>query len=183
MEKGGGDSLSVRDDLCRRHEFANSQLRTRSLLQAPGAYVDSRLRPVKFPTYSSKNLLGQEQMNKYLGGNRAVVQVTTWNRGSKPIPKRDEIRKLLIRDYRVDIHVVTVQECWRDEDAWIHALLICLRPDFALMQSERNGSLHISVLMRRELLWFVTGKPTKETLIFLINHKSNSNKLSYTNRS
>lgn len=107
-------------------------------------------------------LLGSEEMEKYLGGRKAIIQVTTWNSGSLPIPKEFQLRKLFFHEEddllkKVDIHVVCIQECWPDSDAWELAIQSVLGIGFALFDSLAFGTLHISVFMRRDLLWFTGG--------------------------
>jgi len=112
---------------------------------------------------NSGPLLGSEEMEKYLGGRKAIIQITTWNSGSLPIPKEYQLRKLFFHDEdetltKVDVHVVCIQECWPDADAWELALQSVLGIGFGLFESLAFGTLHISVFIRRDLLWFTTGK-------------------------
>ena len=108
-------------------------------------------------------LLGLEELRKYLGGERVTVQVTTWNMGSLPLPKEHQLRNLFFHDEddslkQVDIHVISIQECWPDADAWELELQVCLGPGYALFHSLSFGTLHLAIFLRRDLLWFTTGK-------------------------
>ncbi|CAG7821565.1 unnamed protein product [Allacma fusca] len=116
---------------------------------------------IDFQIPGSGPLLGSEEMRKYLSGSQATVQVTTWNMGSLPLPKEHELRKLFYHDEdeslkKVDIHVISIQECWPDSDAWELELQVCLGPGYALFHSLSFGTLHISIFFRRDLLWFTT---------------------------
>ena len=111
-------------------------------------------------------LLGSEEMEKYLSGRKAIIQVTTWNMGSLPLPKEYQLRRLFFHDEdeslkKVDIHIISIQECWPDSEAWEMALQGCLGPELALFDSLAFGTLHISIFMKRDLLWFTTGKNSK----------------------
>ena len=107
-------------------------------------------------------LLGADELEKYLPGKKATVQITTWNMGSLKIPSEHHLRKIFYHDEddslkKIDIHVVSIQECWPDSEAWEMELQVCLGPSFALYHSLSFGTLHISVFLRRDLLWFTTG--------------------------
>jgi hypothetical protein len=142
---------------------------TSSSSNGPSLHLDQKQFSVEQYVPSSGPLLGSEEMEKYLCGRKAVIQVTTWNMGSLPLPKEYQLRRLFFHDEdeslkKVDIHVVAIQECWPDSEAWELALQTCLGPDLALYDSVAFGTLHISTFMRRDLLWFTTGEARVKAL-------------------
>ncbi|CAL8102004.1 unnamed protein product [Orchesella dallaii] len=107
----------------------------------------------------SQTLLGSDELNKHLVERRAVVQLTTWNMGSLPLPDEHQLRKIFYHGdiiQAVDVHVVAIQECWPDADALELQMQMCLCPQFALFHSVSFGTLHLSIFLRRDLLWFTT---------------------------
>jgi len=112
---------------------------------------------------SAQTLLGSDELDKHLKDRKAVFQLTTWNMGSLPLPDEQQLRKLfyhgdIIQSVETAIHVVGIQECWPDANALELDLQIVLCPKFALFHSVSFGTLHLSIWIRRDLLWFTTGE-------------------------
>lgn len=133
-------------------------------------------------------LLGSDELSKHLRDRQAVFQITTWNMGSLPLPDEHHLRKIFYHyphhhyqseqpyppeeDINVDVHVVAIQECWPEADALELQMQMCLCPQFALFHSVSFGTLHLSIFIRRDLLWFTTGGPRNNTHILFYGHKS-----------
>lgn len=127
----------------------------------------------------SHTLLGSDELSKHLEDRQAVFQITSFNMGSLPLPDEQQLRKIfyhyqhatstassgaILEQVHVDVHVVAIQECWPDTDALELQMQMCLCPEFALFHSVSFGTLHMSVFLRRDLLWFTTGNlPTRST--------------------
>ena len=115
-----------------------------------------------FPTPTP--LLGSEEMDKHLTRRQIAVQVTTWNMGSLPLPHENQMAKLFGHEAdlefvsRIDVHVIGIQECWPDVETWELVLQTALGNGYALFHSLSFGTLHLSIFIRRDLLWFTTGK-------------------------
>lgn len=128
----------------------------------------------------SHTLLGSDELSKHLQDRQAVFQITTWNMGSLPLPDEQQLRKIFYHyqhyqqnqhservappsaaieeEVHIDVHIVSIQECWPDSDALELQMQMCLCPDFALFHSVSFGTLHMSIFIRRDLLWYTTGE-------------------------
>jgi len=169
-----------REDGVGEKEFSSSTNSTRPsrnvspLIVTPPGFEedDANISHLRRHTHTSTDtdgwtgpLLGTRQLEKYLHEKLALIQVTTWNMGSLPLPSEHQLFKLFHHEYEnfknIDVHVVAVQECWPDVDAWELELQMCLGAEFALFHSISYGTLHLSVFLRRDLLWFTTGRNEK----------------------
>lgn len=87
-------------------------------------------------------LLGSAALLKCLPQKEAVIQITTWNMGSLPLPSDNQLKAIFPND-DIDIQVVAIQESWPDTDASELLFQMCLGPDFGLFHSIAFGTLHL----------------------------------------
>jgi len=106
-------------------------------------------------------LLGSSELLKCLPNKEAVIQITTWNTGSLPLPADTQLKAIFSdKDTEADIHVIAVQESWPDTDASEVLFQLCLGPGYCLYHSIALGTLHLCIFIRRDLIWHTTGTYT-----------------------
>ncbi|KAM7093669.1 phosphatidylinositol polyphosphate 5-phosphatase type IV isoform 2-T2 [Molossus nigricans] len=105
---------------------------------------------------ASGALMGADELARYFPDRNVALFVATWNmQGQKELPANlDELLLPAEADYAQDLYVVGVQEGCSDRREWEARLQETLGPHYVMLQSAAHGALHISVLIRRDLIWF-----------------------------
>ncbi|CAK6433462.1 unnamed protein product [Pipistrellus nathusii] len=101
-------------------------------------------------------LMGAEELARYFPNRTVALFVATWNmQGQKELPVNlDELLLPAEADYAQDLYVVGVQEGCSDRREWETRLQETLGPHYVMLHSAAHGALHLSVLIRRDLIWF-----------------------------
>ncbi|XP_028377840.1 phosphatidylinositol polyphosphate 5-phosphatase type IV [Phyllostomus discolor] len=105
---------------------------------------------------ASGALMGAEELARYFPDRSVALFVATWNmQGQKELPPNlDELLLPPEADYAQDLYVVGVQEGCSDRREWEVRLQETLGPHYVMLHSAAHGALHVSVLIRRDLIWF-----------------------------
>lgn len=101
------------------------------------------------------SLLGVDELHRYFPDRMLKVFVGTWNMQRKTIPKNlDDFLLPKHQEYLQDIYVIGVQESTQDQKMWEVKLQETLGVNHVLAHSVSHGVLHLSVFVRRDLIWF-----------------------------
>ncbi|XP_039714893.1 phosphatidylinositol polyphosphate 5-phosphatase type IV isoform X1 [Pteropus medius] len=105
---------------------------------------------------ASGALMGADELARYFPDRSVALFVATWNmQGQKEPPSNlDELLLPAEADYAQDLYVVGVQEGCSDRREWETRLQETLGPHYVMLCSAAHGALHMSVLIRRDLVWF-----------------------------
>ncbi|KAM5331624.1 phosphatidylinositol polyphosphate 5-phosphatase type IV isoform 2-T2 [Glossophaga mutica] len=105
---------------------------------------------------ASGALMGAEELARYFPDRSVALLVATWNmQGQKELPPNlDELLLPPEADYTQDLYVVGVQEGCSDRREWEASLQETLGPHYVMLHTAAHGALHVSVLIRRDLIWF-----------------------------
>lgn len=148
------------------HQTAAMESQTANQMQAA---TTSALYPipvceVKKRTYfigsvGQDSLIGHEELNKYFPNCRVNIFVCTWNQNRKRAPAN--LNDLLLPDQLVlmpDIYAIGIQEAFSSQTdylrEWEIELQTTLGPNHVLFHSCSLGTLHLSLFVRRDLIWF-----------------------------
>ncbi|XP_046495263.1 phosphatidylinositol polyphosphate 5-phosphatase type IV isoform X3 [Equus quagga] len=105
---------------------------------------------------ASGALMGADELARYFPDRNMALYVATWNmQGQKELPPNlDELLLPVEADYAQDLYVVGVQEGCSDRREWETRLQETLGPHYVMLYSAAHGALYMSVLIRRDLIWF-----------------------------
>lgn len=105
---------------------------------------------------ASGALMGADELARYFPDRSVALYVATWNmQGQKELPPNlDELLLPAEADYAQDLYVIGVQEGCSDRREWETRLQETLGPHYVMLHSAAHGALHVSVLLRRDLIWF-----------------------------
>ncbi|XP_019612329.2 phosphatidylinositol polyphosphate 5-phosphatase type IV isoform X2 [Rhinolophus sinicus] len=105
---------------------------------------------------ASGALMGAEELARYFPDRSVGLFVATWNmQGQKELPPNlDELLLPAEADYAQDLYVIGVQEGCSDRREWETRLQETLGPHYVMLHSAAHGALYVSVLLRRDLIWF-----------------------------
>ncbi|GAU92637.1 hypothetical protein RvY_04690 [Ramazzottius varieornatus] len=121
------------------------------------------------------HLFGLDQLNKHLPHHRLRIFVGTWNVNGQStfgslrdfiIPLNTEASELC------DLYAVGVQEGVPEFRSWDVTLQKTIGLTHVLYASETVGTIHISIFLRRELIWFCTKPVISRYHLRLINQKN-----------
>lgn len=108
---------------------------------------------------SQNSLLGQDELYRYFPQGRVNIFVCTWNQNRKRAPTN--LNDLLLPDqliYMPDIYAIGIQEAFSSQAdylrEWDIELQTTLGPNHVLLHSCSLGVLHLSIFVRRDLIWF-----------------------------
>lgn len=102
-----------------------------------------------------ESLLGVEELNRYFPDRTLKIFIGTWNMEKKAVPKNlDDFILPKHKEYLQDIYVIGVQESTLDQKMWEIKLQETLGVNHVLIRSVSHGVLHLSVFVRRDLIWF-----------------------------
>lgn len=160
----GGDSPAVATQTT-TNEHPDKKRHTSSVL-----YPIS-VSEVKKRTYfigQDDSLLGEEELHRYFPNGRVNIFVCTWNQNRKRAPMN--LNDLLLPDklvYMPDIYAIGIQEAFSSQQDylrdWEVELQTTLGPNHVLLHSCSLGTLHLSLFVRRDLIWFCS---TPEESVF-----------------
>ncbi|XP_054988348.1 phosphatidylinositol polyphosphate 5-phosphatase type IV [Sorex araneus] len=126
-------------------------------LLAPIRTTDVRSRSyLQGSLLASGALMGADELARYFPDRNLALYVATWNmQGQKELPANlDELLLPAEADYAQDLYVVGVQEGCSDRREWEARLQETLGPHYVMLHSVAHGALYMSVLIRRDLIWF-----------------------------
>ena len=105
------------------------------------------------------SLLGHDELFRYFPQGRVNIFVCTWNQNRKRAPSN--LNDLLLPDQLVfmpDIYAIGIQEAFSSQAdylrEWDIELQTTLGPNHVLLHSCSLGVLHLSIFIRRDLIWF-----------------------------
>lgn len=108
---------------------------------------------------SQDSLLSHDELYRYFPNGRVSIFVCTWNQNRKRAPMN--LNDLLLPDrlvYMPDIYAVGIQESFSSQQDylrdWEIELQTTLGPSHVLLHSCALGTLHLSLFIRRDLIWF-----------------------------
>ncbi|XP_070286403.1 phosphatidylinositol polyphosphate 5-phosphatase type IV isoform X2 [Myotis yumanensis] len=142
--------------------LASDDCSLRSAKSSFSLLVPIRAKDVRSRSYlegsllASGALMGAEELARYFPDRALALFVATWNmQGQKELPANlDELLLPAEADYAQDLYVVGVQEGCSDRREWETRLQETLGPHYVMLHSAAHGALHLSVLIRRDLIWF-----------------------------
>ncbi|XP_075688615.1 phosphatidylinositol polyphosphate 5-phosphatase type IV-like [Rhinoderma darwinii] len=105
----------------------------------------------------SSAVIGAKELDRCFPNRRLRLYVATWNMGGKEFPQNLE-DLLLPSDDTKDIYVIGVQEGCPNRREWEIKLQDTLGPHYVLYHSSGLGVLYLTIFIRRELIWFCSGK-------------------------
>ena len=101
------------------------------------------------------SLLGSEELEKYFPDRNVRIFVGSWNmNGQMPPPFLADFLLPLNIEYVPDVLVIGTQESLPDKNEWDVRLQETLGPSHVMFHSASLGTLHLSVFLRRDLIWF-----------------------------
>lgn len=119
---------------------------------------------VKEKTYflgqlNQDSLLGHDELIRYFPNSRVNIFVCTWNQNRRRAPMNLQDLLLPSRlNYMPDIYAVGIQEAFSSQGdylkEWEIELQTTLGPSHVLLHSCSLGVLHLSLFIRRDLIWF-----------------------------
>lgn len=108
---------------------------------------------------SQDSLLGHDELYRYFPNGKVNIFVCTWNQNRKRAPMN--LNDLLLPDqlaYMPDIYAIGIQEAFSSQNDylrdWEIELQTTLGPNHVLLHSSSLGVLHLSIFIRRDLIWF-----------------------------
>ncbi|XP_075703896.1 phosphatidylinositol polyphosphate 5-phosphatase type IV-like [Rhinoderma darwinii] len=105
----------------------------------------------------SSAVIGAKELDRCFPNRRLRLYVATWNMEGKEFPQNLE-DLLLPSDDTKDIYVIGVQEGCPNRREWEIKLQETLGPHYVLYHSSGLGVLYLTIFIRRELIWFCSGK-------------------------
>ena len=101
------------------------------------------------------SLLGVEELDKYFPDRNVRIFVGSWNMNGQTPPSflADFLLPVNV-EYVPDVLVLGTQESLPDKTDWEVRLQETLGPSHVLFHSATLGTLHLSVFLRRDLIWF-----------------------------
>ncbi|XP_026960089.1 phosphatidylinositol polyphosphate 5-phosphatase type IV isoform X3 [Sagmatias obliquidens] len=151
LRPGRPPSPLARDD-CSLHSA-----RSAVSLLAPVRTKDVRSRSyLEGSLLASGALMGADELARYFPDRNVALFVATWNmQGQKELPPNlDELLLPAEADFAQDLYVIGVQEGCSDRREWETRLQETLGPHYVMLYSAAHGALYMSVLIRRDLIWF-----------------------------
>lgn len=108
---------------------------------------------------SQDSLLGHDELYRYFPNGKVSIFVCTWNQNRKRAPMN--LNDLLLPDqlvYMPDIYAIGIQEAFSSQNDylkdWEIELQTTLGPSHVLLHSSSLGVIHLSIFIRRDLIWF-----------------------------
>jgi hypothetical protein len=145
-------------NVCILSKMENKETDTNSPINSVPKASNTHKSPSKLYSTVHGALLGSSELVKCLPNKEIVLQITTWNTGSLPLPKDTQLRAIFSdKDTNADIHVIAIQESWPDTDASEVLFQLSLGPGYCLFHSIAFGTLHLCIFIRRDLVWYTSG--------------------------
>ncbi|XP_075707303.1 uncharacterized protein LOC142741860 [Rhinoderma darwinii] len=116
-----------------------------------------RSKNIRKRNFGSSAVIGARELDRYFPDRRLRLYVATWNMEGKDYPQNVE-DLLLPSDDTKDIYVIGVQEGCPNRQEWEIKLQETLGPHYVLYHSSGLGVLYLTIFVRRELIWFCSGK-------------------------
>lgn len=108
---------------------------------------------------SQDSLLGHDELYRYFPNGKVNTFVCTWNQNRKRASMN--LNDLLLPDqlaFMPDIYAIGIQEAFSSQNdylkEWDIELQTTLGPNHVLLHSSSLGVLHLSIFIRRDLIWF-----------------------------
>ncbi|XP_026907531.1 phosphatidylinositol polyphosphate 5-phosphatase type IV isoform X1 [Acinonyx jubatus] len=121
---------------------------------------------------ASGALMGADELARYFPDRSMALFVATWNmQGQKELPPNlDELLLPAEADYAQDLYVIGVQEGCSDRREWEVRLQETLGPRYVTLYSTAHGALYMSVLIRRDLIWFCSEVESSTVTTRIVSH-------------
>ncbi|KAK0090636.1 hypothetical protein PV325_009379 [Microctonus aethiopoides] len=104
---------------------------------------------------AATSLLGPVELEKVLPNREVKIFVGTWNMNGQTPPKELNDFMLPSEIQTIpDILAIGTQESCSERTEWEAAIQETLGPSHVLLTSTSLGTLHLSLFLRRELIWF-----------------------------
>jgi len=116
---------------------------------------EARKRSYLVGSVGPTSLLGTQELEKQFPDRTIRIFVGTWNMNGQ-VPPRHLAEFLLPANlkYVPDLLVVGTQETFPDKNEWEVRLQDTLGPSHVLFHSAALGTLHLTVFIRRDLIWY-----------------------------
>lgn len=125
----------------------------------PISISEAKKRTYILGSVTQESLLGPDELYRYFPNGRVSIFVCTWNQNRKRAPMN--LDDLLLPDqlvYMPEIYAIGIQEAFSSQNEylrdWEVELQTTLGPNHVLLHSCSLGVLHLSLFVRRDLIWF-----------------------------
>ncbi|XP_040572096.1 inositol polyphosphate 5-phosphatase E [Lepeophtheirus salmonis] len=115
----------------------------------------ARMRSFLLGSVSRTSLLGVEELQRFFPDRHLRIFVGTWNMNGASPPRH--LADFLLPEnieYVPDILVIGTQETFAERTEWEIRLQDTLGPSHVLFTSHYLGTLHLTIFIRRDLIWF-----------------------------
>ena len=116
---------------------------------------EARKRSYLVGSVGPTSLLGTQELERQLPDRQIRIFVGTWNMNGQ-VPPRHLSEFLLPANikYVPDLLVIGTQETFPEKTEWEVRLQDTLGPSHVLFHSASLGTLHLSIFIRRDLIWY-----------------------------
>lgn len=150
------ESLVEEEELFEKSVSHESILREAHALQLIPT-IKVRQRNYLHGKVSANSLLGINELYRMCPNREITIFVGTWNMNGQPAPKDMNDFVLPIgMEHVPDILVVGTQESCSEKFEWEVTLQETLGPTHILFHSTSLGTLHMSIFLRRDLIWYIS---------------------------
>lgn len=149
-------SLSSHSSLQVSHSTPVAKSASMSLLSTVSDPVsEARKRSYLVGSVGPTSLLGTQELERQLPNRTIRIFVGTWNMNGQ-VPPRHLAEFLLPADLQhvPDLLVIGTQETFPEKTEWEVRLQDTLGPSHVLFHSASLGTLHLTVFLRRDLIWY-----------------------------
>ena len=116
---------------------------------------EARKRSYLVGSVGPTSLLGSQELERQFPDRTVRIFVGTWNMNGQVPPRH--LAEFLLPDnikYVPDLLVIGTQETFPEKAEWEVRLQDTLGPSHVLYHSASLGTLHLSVFLRRDLIWY-----------------------------
>lgn len=152
----GPSSANLVNDRCDQDRATDS---VASSVLYPISVSEVKKRTYFIGSLAQDPLLGHDELYRYFPNGKVNMFVCTWNQNRKRAPMN--LADLLLPDqlvYMPDIYAIGIQEAFSSQTdylkGWEIELQTTLGPNHVLLHSSSLGVLHLSLFVRRDLIWF-----------------------------
>lgn len=153
----GPSGANLVNDRCEDQNQATSSVASSVLY--PISVSEVKKRTYFIGSLAQDSLLGHDELYRYFPNGKVNMFVCTWNQNRKRAPMN--LADLLLPDqlvYMPDIYAIGIQEAFSSQTdylkGWEIELQTTLGPNHVLLHSSSLGVLHLSLFVRRDLIWF-----------------------------
>ncbi|XP_049869041.1 inositol polyphosphate 5-phosphatase E isoform X2 [Pectinophora gossypiella] len=116
---------------------------------------EARERNYLYGRLASHSLLGAAELEHVFPDREVKIFVGTWNMNGQPPPR--ELADFIFPNqvkHVPDIFAIGTQESYSERTEWDITIQEVLGPSHLLLHSYYLGTLHLSIFIRRDLIWF-----------------------------